>query len=274
MSEKSIIENTTTPLTIDTLRDELHRCGVTEGQTLLVHLALSKLGYVVGGAQAVIMALLKAIGESGTLMMVTGSGDNNNPAEWQNPPVPESWWQLIRDNTPAYDPTRTPTRSMGKVPELFRTWPEVLRSDHPNNSFAAYGPNADFLVKDHALTELAGNQSPIGKLYELDGHVLLLGVEHWNNTSLHLAEFRADYPGKKLLPAGAAMMVDGKRQWIEYEILIENPDEFGAIGKAFDEKHKIQVEKISNADVRVFRQRLVVDFAIDWIEENRDLTKS
>lgn len=272
MSEKSIIESTDFPLTITTLAEELKRCGVDEGQTLIVHMALSKLGYIVGGAQAVIMALFQALGKDGTLMMVTNSGDNNNPAEWQHPPVPEAWWQIIRDNTPAYDPTRTPTRGMGRVPELFRTWPDVLRSNHPNCSFAAFGPNAEFLVANHELTELAGNRSPIGKLYELDGQVLLLGVEHWNNTSLHLAEFRAEYPGKRLLPAGAAIMVDGKRQWVEYEIPIEKPDEFGEIGKAFDEANNILVDKIGNAEVRCFRQRLAVDFAVDWIEANRDLS--
>jgi aminoglycoside N3'-acetyltransferase len=60
----------------------------------------------------------------------------------------------------------------------------TVRSAHPAFSLAALGPNANYLVADHAMTKDAGNHSPLGKLYELDGHVLLLGVEHWNNTSL------------------------------------------------------------------------------------------
>ena len=160
-------------------------------------MAMSKLGFVIGGAEAVIMALLAAVGESGTIMMVTNSSNNTDPSAWQNPPVPEAWWQPIRDHTPGYNPLTTPTRVMGQVPELFRNWPGTLRSAHPAFSLAALGPNAPYLVADHALEEGSGDRSPLGKLYEIDGHILLLGVDHWNNTSLHLAEFRANYPGKR-----------------------------------------------------------------------------
>ncbi len=273
MSEKTIVEQTDLPLTVESLTQKLQTCGLAKGQTVLVHMAMSKLGWLVGGEKAVIMALLAAVGESGTIMMVTNNGDNTEPSYWQNPPVPESWWQIIRDHMPAYDPLTTPTRGMGAVPELFRTWPGAMRSRHPDSSLAAIGPNAAFLTEDHALEELAGNRSPLGRLYELDGHVLLLGVEHWNNTSLHLAEFRAKYPGKRTETTGSAMLVNGKRTWVTYEVNVEKPDEFGAIGTAFDKAHTISIQKIANADVRFFKQRLVVDFAIKWLEQNRDLTE-
>ena len=204
-------------------------------------------------------------------MMVTNSSNNTDPCEWQHPPVPEEWWQTIRDQTPGYNPLTTPTRGMGVVPELFRTWPGAVRSAHPAFSLAALGPQAQYLVADHALEEDAGDRSPLGKLYELDGHVLLLGVDHWNNTSLHLAEFRANYPGKRNLRTGSAMLVNGRRQWVAYETLHTVPDDFGEIGDAFDSAHRIIVQQINSAQVRFFRQRLVVDFAIEWMEQHRDL---
>jgi aminoglycoside 3-N-acetyltransferase len=160
---------------------------------------------------------------------------------------------------------------MGRVPELLRTWPGAVRSDHPAFSLAALGSKADYLVADHAMTEDAGDRSPLGKLYELDGHVLLLGVEHWNNTSLHLAEFRADYPGKRNLSTGSAILVDGQRQWVTYEVLDTHYKDFGEIGAAFDAAHNIAVQQINEAEVRFFRQRLVVDFAVAWMEAHRDL---
>jgi aminoglycoside 3-N-acetyltransferase len=123
---------------------------------------------------------------------------------------------------------------MGAVPEVLRTWPGVLRSDHPVTSFAAMGPNADYLTADHVLEDDTGDRSPVGRLYELDGDVLLLGVTHWNNTSLHLAEARAHYAGKRNLRSSSAMMVAGTRQWVEYETLSTYSDDFGAIGKAFE----------------------------------------
>lgn len=271
MSEKKTIDRTGPPLTVASLAEQLRACGLAEGQTVLVHMAMSKLGWIIGGAQAVILALLAAVGESGTIMMPTNNSSNIDPWEAQNPPIPEQWWQTIRDHIPAYDLLTTPSEEMGRVPELLRTWPGAVRSDHPAFSLAALGPNAGYLVADHAITEDAGDRSPLGKLYELDGHVLLLGVEHWNNTSLHLAEFRADYPGKRNLSTGSAILVDGQRQWVTYEVLDTYYKDFGEIGDAFDAAHKIAVQKINEAEVRFFRQRLVVDFAVAWIEAHRDL---
>jgi aminoglycoside 3-N-acetyltransferase len=273
MPEKDVIDRTATPLTVTSLCERLLACGLAEGQTVLVHMAMSKLGWVIGGAQAVILALLAAVGETGTIMMTTNNGDNSDPSEWHHPPVPESWWQIVRDHTPAYNPLTTPTRGMGVVPELFRTWPGVLRSAHPSFSLAARGPNAPYLIDDHALEEDCGDRSPLGKLYELDGHVLLLGVDHDNNTSLHLAEFRANYPGKRTVRQGCAMLVDGRRQWVTYETLEGNPDDFVEIGHAFDRAHDIPVQQINDAQVRFLRQRWVVDFGVTWMEAHRDFSQ-
>ena len=271
MSERSVIERTSTPVTVASLTDQLRACGLAEGQTVLVHMAMSKLGWVIGGAEAVILALLSAVGESGTIMMTTNSSNNSDPWVWQHPPVPETWWQTIRDHTPAYNPLTTPSRGMGVVPELFRTWPGAVRSAHPAFSLAALGPRAEYLVADHALDEDAGDRSPLGKLYGLDGYVLLLGVDHGNNTSLHLAEFRADYAGKRNLCTGSAMLVKGQRQWVTYETLDTTSDDFGEIGAAFEEAHAIAVQHINDAQVRFFRQRLIVDFAAAWMEQHRGL---
>ncbi|MFN8467783.1 MAG: AAC(3) family N-acetyltransferase [Caldilineaceae bacterium] len=269
-SEAALVARTTEPLTAAALAERLRACGLAEGQTVLVHMAMSKLGFVVGGAEAVILGLLAAVGPTGTIMMVTNSSNNVDPSEWQHPPVPEPWWQTIRDHMPGYNPLTTPSRGMGVVPELFRTWPGARRSAHPAFSLAAVGPQAEYLTAGHALEEDTGDRSPLGKLYELDGHVLLLGVDHFNNTSLHLAEFRANYPGKRNLRTGSAMLVDGRRQWVEYEALLTDPDDFGEIGTAFDAAHNIAVRQINAAPVRFFRQRLVVDFATAWMEQHRD----
>jgi aminoglycoside 3-N-acetyltransferase len=272
MSEKDVVDRTSTPLTVSSLAGQLQACGMAEGQTVLVHMAMSSLGWVIGGAEAVILALLAAVGERGTIMMTTHSSSNTDPSEWQHPPIPETWWQAVRDHTPAYNPLTTPAREMGAVPQLFRTWPGAMRSAHPAFSLAALGPNAKYLVADHALEEDAGDRSPLGKLYELDGHVLLLGVGHENNSSLHLAEFRADYPGRHTLRTGSATLVDGRRQWVTYETLCFNPDDFAEIGAAFEKAYAIAIQRINDAPVRFFRQRLLVDFAVAWMEQHRGRT--
>lgn len=161
------------PLTINRLSQELHACGIQPGQTILVHTSLRSLGWIVGGAQAYLQALLQAVGSSGTLMMPTQSWKNLDPARGVHPKVPEAWWPMIRAHWPAYDPARTPSNTMGAAAELFRTWPGVRRSDHPVRSLAAFGPNAERLVSNHRLEEPFDEDSPVGQLYALDGSILL-----------------------------------------------------------------------------------------------------
>src|SRR5204863_3198866 len=143
MSEESVIQAApASPVTVLSLLSDFAALGVTPGMTLLLHSSLSALGWVCGGPVAVILALEELLGPHGTLVMPTHSGGLSDPANWQHPPAPESWWQIIRDTMPAYDPDLTPTRQMGAIPETFRKQPGVRRSMHPQDSFAARGRHA------------------------------------------------------------------------------------------------------------------------------------
>jgi aminoglycoside 3-N-acetyltransferase len=269
MPEPAIIQNTQTPLTLPTLTQGLQAAGIPSGSTLIVHSSLSKLGWVIGGARTVIQALLHTLGPTGTVMMPTHTANNTEPSNWQNPPVPDSWWPLIREHTPAYDPLCTPTWSMGTIPEQFRTWPGVQRSAHPIGSFAAHGPQAAHLTATHDLADMFGEQSPLDTLYALDGWIVLLGVTHENDTSLHLAEARAQWPGKHTHAEGTAMHVDGKRQWVTFDMLQWDSDDFEQIGTAYEQSIAYQPSRIGMAEVRVLRMRPLVDFAVEWIQTHR-----
>ncbi|MBN2882081.1 MAG: AAC(3) family N-acetyltransferase, partial [Clostridia bacterium] len=139
MSEQNIINKTKSPNTIKTIRKELRELGIKKDEILIVHSSLSSIGWVCGGAQAVVSALLEVLGEKGTLVMPAHSGDWTDPANWSNPPVPKEWIPIIRENMPAFDKRMTPTRGMGKIADTFRTLPETLRSNHPVVSFCAHG---------------------------------------------------------------------------------------------------------------------------------------
>lgn len=272
MSEKEIIDRTgDSPITLERIQDDLTELGIVPGSTVLVHSSLSSLGWVSGGARTVIHALQEVIRSWGTLMMPAHSGDLSDPAGWQHPPVPKEWWESIRDTLPAYDPDRTPTRGIGTVAELFRTYPEVLRSLHPQFSFAAWGEGAVEAVAGHRLEYSLGDTSPLAKVYQRDGFVLLLGAGYESNTSFHLAEYRADFPRKKEIDMGAPVMIDGHRRWKWFKDIEIDSDDFGRIGHDFEKKHgnDINSGKVGLATARLFSQRLCVDFAVHWMTRHR-----
>lgn len=274
MSEADAVAASPAPLTVDTLAAELRGLGLSAGQRVLLHSALSRLGWVAGGAVAVIQALLRVLGPGGTLMVPTHTSDNSEPSRWQDPPVPAAWWPQLRAHLPAFDPALTPSRGMGRIAEALRTWPGARRSDHPVGSFAALGPAAPRLLADRltlpaGLEEIFGESSPLARLYELDGLVLLLGVGHECNTSLHLAEHRARWPGKATQREGAALMVDGARRWVEYDMLTLDTDDFPAIGQAFEATQGITPGRVGQAAARLLRQRPLVDFAASWMSRHR-----
>lgn len=251
------------------IMDALKEAGVSKGQVIMVHTSLSSLGYVCGGAQVIIEALLESIGAEGTIMMPTQSWKNLDPDAGVHWEVPEEWWQIIRDNWPAYDKEITPTNTMGAVAEMFRRWPGVLRSDHPARSVAAKGKYAEYLTAGHDLSNIFGEDSPIGRLYELDGHVLLIGVGYDKNTSLHLADVRAKYPGKHNSTEYSAIMENGQRVWKEYKTLYVDGEDFNQIGEAFEKECNVKRILLGNGSIAFMRQRALVDFAVSWIEENR-----
>jgi len=269
MTERDLIAHTSTPATVESLTADFAALGLRAGMTVLVHSSLSSLGWVNGGAHAVILALEGVLTRSGTLVMPTQSGDLSDPAHWQNPPVPEVWWAAIRDTMPAFDPDLTPTRNMGKIPETFRKQQGVRRSRHPQVSFAAWGASATHVIGSHTLEYSLGEGSPLARLYELDARVLLIGVGHSNNTSLHLAEYRADYPGKRVMKYGAPIMVNGEWQWVEFDDIDINPDDFTLVGAAFEETGLAHKGRAACAGCSFFSQRALVDFAVRWFGENR-----
>lgn len=162
------------------LESELKKIGIQAGDHVLVHSALSKIGYINGGAQTLVNALLKVITEQGTLLMPSfpASGRNKDYLE-----------QLD-----AFDIKNTPSQ-MGKATEIFRLMSGVKRSFHPTDPVCAYGSEADYFTNSHfgEITPYTEN-SPFRKLCNKNGKILMLGTTlNGAGTNLHTLEDAVDF---------------------------------------------------------------------------------
>jgi aminoglycoside 3-N-acetyltransferase len=256
------------PYTVQSLSSDLRALGLRAGDTVLTHSSASSLGFVAGGVQAVVQALLDVLGPEGTLVVPTHTPDNSDPAGWGNPPVPESWWPVIRAQAPGFDKSRTPSRWMGLIAETVRTWPGAVRSDHPQVSFAALGARAAEVTGVQQLDDALGERSPLGAIYRLDGKVLLLGCGHDSNTSLHLAEWRQQSPPRGVIGA-SVRRPDGTSAWISWTDVLERTDDFEQVGAAFEAAVGLSAGPVGGAAARLTPQRALVDFATAWMAARR-----
>jgi aminoglycoside 3-N-acetyltransferase len=252
--------------TRESLAADLRELGVVPGGVVVLHSAYKSLGFVVGGPQAVVEALLAVVG---TLVVPTHTSDNSDPAGWSNPPVPSSWWAAIRSEAPGFDVALTPASQwMGRLSELVRTWPGAARSDHPEVSFAAVGARAAEIVGGHERADGLGEASPLGAVHRLDGQILLLGCGHDANTSMHLAECRiAGAP--RHVAGGSVRGTDGVGRWETWSEVAVDSGDFEQIGAAFEQAGHVTVGPVGKATARLMSQRATVDFARYWIMRNR-----
>jgi aminoglycoside 3-N-acetyltransferase len=256
------------PHTVTSLGADLRALGLAPGDVVLVHSSLRSLGFVAGGPQAVVQALLEVCGPGGTVVVPTHTPDNTDPAGWSRPPVPPAWWPILRDETPGFDPARTPSRWMGALAETVRTWPGAVRSEHPQVSFAALGPDAAEIVRDHRPAHALGERSPLGAVHRLGGKVLLLGCGHDSNTSLHLAEARQpDAPRART--GSSVRQPDGTHRWTTWTEVATDESDFVELGAAFEATGPVTVGTVGSATARLMDQRALVGFATTWLAANR-----
>jgi aminoglycoside 3-N-acetyltransferase len=273
MSEAEAVKRSTEgPVTREWLVRDLKALGVEPGMLLMVHSSLSRLGWVLGREMTVLSALREAVGDGGTLVMPAFCGDNTDPARWRNPPVPEDWKPLIRNQMPPYDPATAPTREMSCIADYFRGLPGVRRSSHPSASWVAQGPLAERVTAGHSLEMALGEQSPLGRCYELDGRVLSLATEQ--TTILHFAEYRAEFAGKEYYRQGAAVLIDGRREWVTMDEVRGDNGDFEQLRRDFIAAHPSgaatwRTGRTGYGESRLFRIRPLVDFAVGWMARHR-----
>jgi aminoglycoside 3-N-acetyltransferase len=236
----------------------IRAAGVMPGCNLLVHSSLSSFGYVEGGANAVIDALIEAVGADGTVLVPTLTGNETlSPA---NPPV--------------FDPVNTPCWT-GRIPETFRQRPDAVRSLHPTHSVAAMGANARRLTQDHELSITPCDEySPYGKLaQDANSLILLVGVDHESNTMFHHVEevVGTDYHMQAGF-AEATLLIGGEEIRRRYMLhRYGTPRDFNVMEDVFIERGIQKTFHIGASTLRLIRAKDMVAFTIRCVRANPSL---
>jgi aminoglycoside 3-N-acetyltransferase len=272
------------PVTRRRIVRDLRRLGVEPGRNLLVHASLRSLGWVPGGAAAVVSALREAVGPDGHVVVPTGTEENSRTSRVHQahiamltPDEVEEYYLAM----PAFDKDATPS-GMGAISEALRTADGAARSAHPQSSFAAIGPEADLLMADHPLECHLGPDSPLGKLAKMDAQVLMAGVGYWAFTGFHLAEYLyTPRPPKRTYACvvapttgttGTTVTGAGGGRWEEYEDVVLDDQKFEDIGESLEKHMVVKRGKVGHAECRLVSLPAAVEFAAEWMAKHRPIT--
>ena len=252
------IDKNLKPITKDILSHKFSQLGIMQGDTLLVHASLSSLGYVVGGAEALFLALRDVIGEKGTIVVPSQTVKISDPASWQYPPVPQEWHDVIRSSMPAYSKNLSYSKAMGAFSQFIGILPDSIRSNHPMYSFTAIGKKASEIIGQDSFDFPFGDESPLRRMYSIGAKILMIGTDFETNTSLHLAEHRLN---REIIHERSKILTEDGEKWISFKnIELDIYDDYLEIQKNFMEQYTVNYIKINEGNVYLFDMKECVDF--------------
>ncbi|MBZ9936369.1 aminoglycoside 3-N-acetyltransferase [Mesorhizobium sp. BR1-1-16] len=258
-------------LTRADLAADCGRLGIRNGDTVMVHAAMGRVGRLLNGPDALIGALLDTVGPEGTILAYAdwdGAYDDLLDADGC---LPEGW----RSHVPPFDPLRSRAiRQNGILPEFLRTTPGALRSGNPGASIVALGARAEELIADHPLDYGYGEGSPFARLVEGGGKVLNVGAPLDTMTLLHHAEHLARLPSKRIRRVEVPFASPHGTIWRmikEFDTgdpIVEAfaPDYFADIVSDYLATGAGSRGQIGNASAILVEAAPIVAFAVSWME--------
>lgn len=232
--------------------------GIKQGMLVEVHTSLKSLGYLIGGTQTFVDALIEVVGYNGTIIMPLQCGDRSEPSYFENPPITLELQDYFKEELPAFDKVDTDSYKMSKVVENMRRRSGSYILNHPLYSFVVYGKYARMLTEDAKLSFALDDESILGKLYRLKANCLLVGVDYSNATCMHLAEYRSKI--RPIILQGSKIIDNYEARWktfLEYEL--DSDDGFNEIGSILEKKNLVKIYPIENGLIRMFQ----IDTAVD-----------
>lgn len=255
------------PYTPAQLAEGLRALGLRAGQVVMLHTSVKAVGAVMGGPNSIIQALLDVLTPEGTLMMYAG---------WEDIPdylheLPADVRPVYLEQHPAFDPaTARAVRENSVLAEFVRTWPGAARSANPEASMVAIGRQAEWITREHPLNYGYGDGSPLAKLVETGGQVLLLGSPLGTVTLLHYAEFLARLRHKDVVRYICPILREGRKVWVEVEDFNtgDHHDDysFRQIVQDYLDHGNGQRGIVGDARSFLFDASGLVAFAVEWLE--------
>ena len=258
-------------LTKKELKNIFKKVGVKTGMKVMVHSSLSKLGYLVNGAEDVIDALLEIISlKKGTLFVPTHSGQLTNPIYWKVGGFNNKEKKKIKKNINFFNLKKTMPTNRGLISKIILNYEGVKRSSHPLNSTACIGKKSHYYTSNHNLHRPEGFHSPIGKLYNDKGHILLIGVNFDKITALHLAEaiINNNIPNKykpEILTKNK-----NRRAFIKLKYYDTRPKNFKKIYNTVKKKGILKELKVKKCNITLIKLEPLIKVAVEKIKMNKN----
>ncbi len=269
MGLKEIIEKSEKPLIKKDIIEGLIKLGLKSNDKVMVHSSLSSFGYVVNGANDIIEALMEVV-HDGIIIMPGHFSVNSNVREWQNPPVPESWFEKVEQNIMPASKVVEPV-GVGRIPRVFGRYDGVAHTNHPFVALQVYGKHPKELI-NQPLNRPHSISGPFGYMYNHGIKLLMLGSNYDNLTFMHLASNILE----SYMDMYSNIYQDGQVIRVKYEIENDEPEDFIKIGELFEIAYpkSIEIKQIGQAKCRLIEGKALIDFTVAYYKKhgikNRD----
>ena len=159
---------------------QLEEMGAPRGGVVLIHSSLRAVGETEGRGEGLLSAFIEYFTAEGGLLCIPT----------------HTWANIGKKDVPTLD-LLYPKTCIGTLPDIAASHPLAHRSLHPTHSMAVFGRGAeDFIADDAKASTPAPPFGCFGKIHDMGGHILLVGVKHNRNTYIHCVEEMLDVPNR------------------------------------------------------------------------------
>jgi len=244
-----------THVTKEDIKIGLDKLGLKRGDNVGVHSSLSSFGYVEGGADAVIDAILETVGKEGTVVVPTYSNNIENLEKTQEEIDMGITWKF---RVLPYDPKKDSCWT-GRIPDTLWRREGAFRSSNPTHSLTAIGVKANQLSQGW------------DKLMEANGYILILGVTLSCCSSMHLAERYVQIPQHIIEKTTPPSELAERYRKENIGFGFGSYPDFGKMEEPCREHGIMKMVKIGEATVKLLRLKELIDLYAEYLRKDPDL---